>query len=123
MLASDVTLHGDGGGKVPALARAVQGRVRVARTMIAFRRAAERFGGVTVRRVEVNGEPGAVGLDPEGKLLSVISLEVASGQIQAVITVVNPEKLRHLGPVADLKALLAGVERLGPTAIDPGDRK
>jgi RNA polymerase sigma-70 factor (TIGR02957 family) len=121
MLANDVTLHGDGGGKVPALARAVQGRVRVARTMIAFRRAAERFGGVTVRRVEVNGGPGAVGLDPEGKLLSVISLEVAGGQIQAVNNVVNPEKLRHLGPVADLKALLAGVERLGPTAIDPGD--
>jgi len=123
MLASDVTLHGDGGGKVPALARAVHGRVRVARTMIAFRRAAERFGGVTVRRVEVNGEPGAVGLDPEGKLLSVISLEVAGGQIQAVNNVVNPEKLRHLGPVADLRALLAGVKSLGPTAIDPGDRK
>ncbi len=122
LLASDVTLHGDGGGKAPALARAVQGRVRVARTMLAFRRAAERFGGVTVRRAEVNGEPGAVAFDPEGKLISVISLEVAGGQIQAVNNIVNPEKLRHLGPVADLRALLAGVRQLGPTTIDPGDR-
>ncbi len=122
MLASDVTLHGDGGGRAPALARAVQGRVRVARTMLAFRRAAERFGGVTVRRAEVNGEPGAVAFDPEGKLISVISLEVDGGQIQAVNNIVNPEKLRHLGPVADLRALLAGVRQLGPTMIDPGDR-
>jgi RNA polymerase sigma-70 factor (TIGR02957 family) len=117
LLASDVTLHGDGGGKVPALARALRGRVRVARTLVAFRRASERFGGVTIRRVEVNGEPGAVGLDPEGKLLSVISLEVAGGQIQAVNNVVNPEKLGHLGPVSDLRTLLAGGKSL--TATDP----
>ncbi len=77
---------------------------------------------VTVRRVEVNGEPGAVALEPEGKLIGVISLEVAGGQIQAVNNIVNPEKLRHLGPVADLRALLAGVRQLGPTRIDPGDR-
>jgi RNA polymerase sigma-70 factor (TIGR02957 family) len=111
LLASDAILHGDGGGKVPALARAVQGRVRVARTIAAFRKASERFGGVTVRRVEVNGEPGAIGLDPEGKLISVISLEISGGQIQAVSSVANPDKLRHLGPVADAWALYKAIRR------------
>ena len=35
-------------------------------------------------------------------------LDVADGQIQAVSSIVNPDKLRHLGPVADLRALLRG---------------
>jgi RNA polymerase sigma-70 factor (TIGR02957 family) len=107
MLASDASLHGDGGGKAPALARALRGRARVARAMLAFRRLSERFGGVTVRRVELNGELGALGLDREGRLISVITLEIAGGQIQAVNSVVNPEKLRHLGPVGDVGALIA----------------
>jgi RNA polymerase sigma-70 factor (TIGR02957 family) len=114
LLAHDVTLHGDGGGKVPAAARALHGRVRVARTVLAFGRAAERFGGVTVRRVEVNGQPGALALDAEGRLFGVIALEIGGGQIQAVNNVVNPEKLRHLGPVADLGDLLAGARKSRP---------
>jgi RNA polymerase sigma-70 factor (ECF subfamily) len=114
LLAHDVTLHGDGGGKVPAAARALHGRVRVARTVLAFGRAAERFGGVTVRRVEVNGQPGALALDAEGRLFGVIALEIGGGQIQSVNNVVNPEKLRHLGPVADLGDLLAGARKSRP---------
>jgi len=107
LLADDVVLHGDGGGKVPAIARALQGRVRVARTLTAWSRAAARFGGVSVRRTAVNGEPGAVVLDPDGKLINVVVLEIGAGQIQGVNSLVNPDKLRHLGPVADLRALLA----------------
>jgi RNA polymerase sigma-70 factor (TIGR02957 family) len=106
MLAEDVELHGDGGGKAPALARPVQGRPRVARTLVAWARAADRFGGATVRRVVVNGQPGAMVLDPEGKLINVMALEIARGRIRAVNSVVNPDKLRHLGPTADLDALL-----------------
>ena len=49
LLAEDVVLHGDGGGKVPALARPVAGRKRVARTLLAWARAGRRFGGATVR--------------------------------------------------------------------------
>lgn len=106
LLAHDVVLHGDGGGKAPAIARAIQGRVRVARTLLAWLRAGARAGGVTWRREEVNGQPGARVLDHEGRLISVMVLDVAEGQIQAVRSIVNPDKLQHLGPVGDLGALL-----------------
>jgi hypothetical protein len=99
-------LHGDGGGKAPAIARALHGRARVARTLIAGRRAGARFGGFTLRREEVNGQPGALFFDREGSVAGVMILDVADGQINAVSSIVNPDKLRHLGPVADLRALL-----------------
>jgi RNA polymerase sigma-70 factor (TIGR02957 family) len=100
LLAAEVTLRGDGGGKVPALARPLHGRSRVARTLHGFSRAAPRFGVAALREVEVNGEPGIVALDREGRLFAVIAVEIRGGQIQAVNSVTNPEKLGHLGPVA-----------------------
>ncbi len=106
LLAHDVVLHGDGGGKAPALRHAVHGRAKVARTLVAGRRAGSRFGGFTSRREEVNGQPGALFFDREGKLAGVMILDVADGQIQAVRSIVNPDKLQHLGPVSDLRALL-----------------
>jgi RNA polymerase sigma-70 factor (TIGR02957 family) len=106
LLAHDVVLHGDGGGKAPALARAIHGRARVARTLTkGWRRVGARVGGVTTRREEVNGQPGALFFDREGGLIGVMILDVAEGQIQGVSSIVNPDKLRHLGPVADLRAL------------------
>jgi RNA polymerase sigma-70 factor (TIGR02957 family) len=101
MLADDVTLRGDGGGKVPALARALHGRVRVARTLRNFARAAPRFGYAELRPVEINGEAGGLALDKDGKLISVIVLEIAGGQIRSLNAVANPDKLHHLGPVGD----------------------
>ena len=120
LLADDVALRGDGGGKVPALARVVQGRVRVARTLRNFGRAAERFGLATLRRVEVNGEPGAIALDNEGNLIAVTVINVAGGRIHAVNSVANPEKLRHLGTVSDLGALLRGAKQRPDPGVDPG---
>jgi RNA polymerase sigma-70 factor (TIGR02957 family) len=108
LLAQDVVLHGDGGGKAPALARPLHGRARVARTLRAWARSAARFGGVSMRPVDVNGQPGAMTFDPEGRLINVLALDIAGGQIQAVRSIVNPDKLRHLGPVADVGALLRG---------------
>jgi len=108
LLADDVVLHGDGGGKAPALARPLHGRARVARTLLAWMKATVRFGGVTLRPVDVNGQPGAMSFDPEGRLINVLALDIADGQIQAVRSVVNPDKLRHLGPLADLGGLLGG---------------
>jgi len=105
LLAHDVVLRGDGGGKALALKRAVHGRARAARTLIASLRARTRFG-ITSRREEVNGQPGALFFDREGRLISVMSLDIAEGQIQGVSSIVNPDKLRHLGPLADLGALL-----------------
>ncbi len=106
LLAHDVVLRGDGGGKAPALARAVHGRSKVALKLMAGWRALTRFVGITSRREEVNGQPGALFFDREGRLISVVILDVAEGQIQSVSSISNPDKLRHLGPLADLGALL-----------------
>jgi hypothetical protein len=108
LLAEDVELHGDGGGKAPALARALFGRSRVARTLRNWVRVGDRIGGVTWRRVDVNGQPGAVTFDSEGRLINVMALDIADGQIQGIRSIVNPDKLRHLGPVADVNALMRG---------------
>jgi RNA polymerase sigma-70 factor (TIGR02957 family) len=108
LLAEDVELHGDGGGKVPALAQALFGRSRVARTLRNWARTGSRLGGWRVRRVDVNGQPGAMLLDGEGRLFAVMSVDVADGQIQGIRSIVNPDKLGHLGEVADMGALLRG---------------
>ena len=97
--------------KNPALARSLHGRSRVARTLMAWVRAGERIAGSAIRPVDVNGAPGALLLDGEGRLISVWALDIAGGQIQGVASVVNPEKLAHLGPVADVRALLERRER------------
>jgi RNA polymerase sigma-70 factor (TIGR02957 family) len=106
LLAEDVELHGDGGGKAPALARALFGRSRVARTLRNWGRAGQRIGGLTMRRVDVNGQPGALTSDSEGRVINVMALDIADGQIQGIRSIVNPDKLRHLGPVADVAALM-----------------
>jgi RNA polymerase sigma factor (sigma-70 family) len=101
LLAHDVTLHGGG------LPQPLTGRVRVARTLLAGMRAATtRLGGFSLREVTVNGQPGAMVLDPSERLIGVVALDIAeSGQIQTVTSVLNPDKLRHLGPLADLTPL------------------
>jgi RNA polymerase sigma-70 factor (TIGR02957 family) len=106
LLAHDVELHGDGGGKVPALARSLHGRSRVARTLMAWAKAGARIANAQVRLVEVNGQPGAMTLDGDGAIISVMALDIHGGQIRSIRSVVNPEKLAHLGPVADTQALL-----------------
>jgi SnoaL-like domain/Sigma-70, region 4 len=106
LLAQDVVLHADGGGKAPAITRAIYGRAKVARMLVAGRRTGAGAGGFAWRREEVNCQPGALFFDREGRLAGVMVLDVADGQVQAVSSIVNPDKLRHLGPVADLSALL-----------------
>ncbi len=108
LLASDATLTGDGGGKVPAIARMLRGRSVVANMLVRFRTdGALGIPGVSLRPVEVNGGPGALFLDPEERLLGVWSLDIADGEIKSVNSVVNPDKLKHLGPVGDFAALMA----------------
>jgi RNA polymerase sigma-70 factor (ECF subfamily) len=106
LLASDVVLTGDGGGKVPALARSLRGRNRVARTLVNWVRIGARIPGASFRQAEVNGAPGALTLDGRGRLISVLALEIAGGEIQSISSVINPDKLAHLGPLADFGALL-----------------
>src|ERR687897_780039 len=94
------------GGKVPTLARSLRGRNRVARTLINFFRQVARLPGVSLRPVEVNGGPGALLLDGEQRLISVLALDVAGGRITSIGGIANPDKLTHLGPVADVRSLL-----------------
>jgi RNA polymerase sigma-70 factor (TIGR02957 family) len=106
LLAHDVELTGDGGGKVPTLARSLRGRNRVARTLINGIRLIARLPGVSLRPVEVNGGPGALLVDPQQRLIGVMALEIAGGQIASIRGIVNPDKLTHLGPLADYPSLL-----------------
>jgi RNA polymerase sigma-70 factor (TIGR02957 family) len=102
LLAHDVALHGDGGGKVRALAQAMFGRRRVARALVRTMQVVRGIEGASIRLVEVNGHPGALGLDGQQRVMFVMSLDIADGQIQGISGIVNPDKLRHLGPVSDL---------------------
>jgi RNA polymerase sigma-70 factor (TIGR02957 family) len=106
LLANDVELAADGGGKVPALAQSLHGRTRVARTLVRGLRQITRFPGVSLRPIEVNGGPGALFLDGHEKLIGVVALDIAGGEITGISSIVNPEKLGHLGPVADIESLL-----------------
>jgi RNA polymerase sigma-70 factor (ECF subfamily) len=106
LLAHDVVMTGDGGGKVPALARSLHGRTSVARMLINGIRQVARVPGVSLRPVEVNGGPGAVFVDGQQRLIGVLALEIADGQVTNINSIVNPDKLGHLGPVADYKSLL-----------------
>jgi RNA polymerase sigma-70 factor (TIGR02957 family) len=107
LLADDVVLHGDGGGKVPALARALFGSRRVARTLGAWFRQGAKVPDAEIREVEVNGQPGAV-LMAGGGVVSVMALDIAGGRVQSIRSIVNPDKLAHVGAVADWTGLLKG---------------
>ena len=105
LLAHDVVLHGDGGGKAPAIARAIHGRARVARTLAAWMRAGSRLGGITSRREELTGSRGAV-VRSRGQADPRDDPRRRRGPDSGRELDRHPDKLRHLGPVADLGALL-----------------
>jgi RNA polymerase sigma-70 factor (TIGR02957 family) len=102
LLAHDVALHSDGGGKVQALTQPLFGRRGVARALLRTMRIFGAIDGFSVRAVEVNGRSGALGLDGQQRILYALSLDVADGQIQGIRAILNPDKLHHLGPVSDL---------------------
>ena len=110
LLAADVSLVGDGGGRTPQLARTVVGADNVARLLASVYPLLARVD-VTFEPRQVNGQPGAVFHDRDGKVLQTLALDVLDGQIQAVRAVVNPDKLAHLGPVADAWAVHREVQR------------
>jgi RNA polymerase sigma-70 factor (ECF subfamily) len=104
LLAADVRFVGDGGGKAPQLARAVVGAQNVARVLGTVFPLLSRID-VSFAPHEVNGQPGAVFRDRDGRVLHTLALDILDGRIQAVRAVINPDKLGHLGPVADAWAL------------------
>jgi RNA polymerase sigma-70 factor (ECF subfamily) len=105
LLSEDVVMHGDGGGKAPAIARALHGRDRVSRLWANFAKQGFRVG-ATMSPVTVNGQPGAVFMTADRLVISVVTLDVADGKVAAIRSVVNPDKLGHIGEVADLGALM-----------------
>jgi RNA polymerase sigma-70 factor (ECF subfamily) len=105
LLASDVVVYGDGGGTSPSWRKPIFGRDRVFRLLSGMGRHARALG-VVIRRTEVNGQPGAMFLDQDGRLMYVMTVDIADGVVQTVRSIINPAKLRHLGPLADVRALM-----------------
>ena len=104
LLAADVQLVGDGGGKAPTLARSIIGAEKAARVLASVFPWLVRID-VTMEPREVNGQPGAIFRDRDDKVLFTLTLDVLDGQIQTIRSVQNPDKLGHVGPVADAWAL------------------
>lgn len=110
LLAADVEVYGDGGGKAPQWTRVVVGVDHVSRM---FGGLGRRFtgSGVHAERHEVNGQPGAVIRDRDERVVNVMVLDVVDGRVQTVRSVINPDKIGHIGPVADAWALMRDARR------------
>jgi RNA polymerase sigma-70 factor (ECF subfamily) len=105
LLAADVQLVGDSGGKAPQWGSGIFGADNVGRLLATMVPAFVRIG-VVVEPHQVNGEPGAIFRDRDGKIVNTLTLDVLGGRIQMIRAVINPDKLIHLGPVADAWAAL-----------------
>jgi RNA polymerase sigma-70 factor (ECF subfamily) len=110
LLAADVQLVGDGGGKAPQLPRSIIGAERVARVLASVFPQLVRID-VTVEPHEMNGQPGAIFCDRDNKVLFTLALDVLDGRIQTIRSVINPDKLRHVGQVADAWAVAREVSQ------------
>jgi RNA polymerase sigma-70 factor, ECF subfamily len=105
VLAKDAIVHGDGGGKVPQWFAPVVGADNIARMFATLGRQLRRLG-ATFESHDVNGQPGAIFRGPRGGVMSVMSFEVVDGRVATIRSVVNPDKLGHLGPVESLREVL-----------------
>jgi RNA polymerase sigma-70 factor (ECF subfamily) len=110
LLAADVQMVGDGGGKAPTFARTIFGAEKVARVLASIFPWVVRIE-VTFEPHEVNGQPGAILRDRDGKVLNILALDVLDGRIQTIRSVINPDKLGHVGPVADAWAVAREVNQ------------
>lgn len=114
LLTEDVVLTGDGGGNVPqgmSIVRPVAGRVTVARMLASF---ISRGAPLHFERALVGGEPGLLIVADDavgGGLIGTWSFEVSDGLLSGIRGVINPRKLGHLGPLADLDRLQAVLRR------------
>ena len=106
LLAGDVVLYGDGGGKVPQWKGPIDGADRVARL---FAGMGAQLGdvGLHLDLRRINGQPGALVRDRDGSVLAAWVLEISDGAVHTIRSVINPDKLRHIGPVADVIAITA----------------
>jgi RNA polymerase sigma-70 factor (ECF subfamily) len=105
VLAEDAILYGDGGGKVPQWYAPIVGADNIARLFATMGRQNRRLG-ATFESHQVNGQPGVIFRGPRGGIMSVMSFEVVNGQVATIRSVVNPDKLAHLGPVESLREVM-----------------
>jgi RNA polymerase sigma-70 factor (ECF subfamily) len=111
LLATDVSMIADSGGKAPQWARDFFGAGQVSRVLAALLPPFTRIGGV-VEPHQVNGQPGAIFRDPDCRVLNTWTLDILGGRIQTIRPVSNPDKLGHVGPVADAWAVLRATQRV-----------
>ena len=109
LLAEDARAIGDGGGKAPAAAHAVESGRQVARFLAGLGRQAKRIG-LVFEFVQANGQPAVRFGTENGLLLGVFVLEIVGGRIATISNQINPDKLGHLGPVGDLAGLMRSAE-------------
>jgi RNA polymerase sigma-70 factor, ECF subfamily len=116
LLAADVRMLRDSGGKAPQWGAGIVGAENVARVLTSLAAPFARIGGV-VEPCEVNGQPGAVFRERDSRVINTWALDIAGEQIQTIRTTLNPDKLRHMGPVADAGAIIrAANQARRPTA-------
>jgi RNA polymerase sigma-70 factor (TIGR02957 family) len=96
LLAADVVFYGDGGGEARGLPRPVYGRDRVGRMFAGFYRNFASLG-IEIRPTWINGQPGTLNFDGDGRLLNVFVLDITDGVIHTIRSIINPDKLGHLG--------------------------
>ena len=95
MLAADVSIHADGGGKRPAAMEPIFGFEAVMKVHLYLAGEFQKNGSQFVRAGFVNGLPGFVTLEADGELQTT-ALDIEDGKITAIYVVRNPDKLRHL---------------------------
>lgn len=95
MLAADVSLHADGGGKRPAATAPILGFDAVMKVHDYLASVFRTSGSKLVRVGFINGLPGFITLEGDGEL-STTALEIADGRVVAIYVMRNPDKLRHL---------------------------
>jgi RNA polymerase sigma-70 factor (ECF subfamily) len=96
LLAADVVVYSDGGGKAAAARRPIHRRDLIVRFLISITRKRRERGEFEQRLAHVNGQPGRLIIDPDGTVSDVLTIDVADGAIQTIRIVRNPDKLRHL---------------------------
>ncbi len=99
LLTEDVELVADGGGKAAAAGKPVRGADLVARFLLGIARLGP--DGWTATPAMVNGGPGLVARDADGRPFAVLALEAAGDRIAAVRIIVNPDKLRAVPDGSD----------------------
>jgi RNA polymerase sigma-70 factor, ECF subfamily len=101
LLAPDVVLVGDGGGKARSIPAPMVGGAQVARALATFYRMAVEWD-LVLEPVVVNGGPGFRSVERDGRLANIVGLDVSGGRITRIHSMLNPDKLGHLGPLSDV---------------------